>query len=200
MQLAHVLINRHTVTPDTMNRRLQQNETTDDETLMSLFRDGDHTAFEVLYRRHKGPLYRYFLRQCAASAIAEELYQDVWLSLVKARERYEPTAKFTTYLYKCAHHKLIDFYRRNKATDVTLSSYEDDPDDEPAVVKVADIPAREPENEINRKRQHERLMDLIGQLPEAQREAFLLRQEGGLSIEEIAATIMQEAGIARQGY
>ena len=46
---------------------------------MSNYANGNATAFEDLYRRHKGPLYRYFLRQCGSAAESEELFQDVWL-------------------------------------------------------------------------------------------------------------------------
>ena len=71
-----------------------------DETLMLCYRDGDAEAFARLYARHKGPLYRYLLRQCGPSAIAEELFQDVWLKLIAARAGYTVQAKFTTWLYR----------------------------------------------------------------------------------------------------
>src|SRR3989344_4793908 len=76
------------------------NKTQSDEELMLGYRNGDAAAFEVLYIRHKGALYRYLLRQCRIAAVAEELLQDVWLNLVRARERYEVKAKFTTYLFR----------------------------------------------------------------------------------------------------
>ncbi|MBI3896912.1 MAG: RNA polymerase sigma factor [Gammaproteobacteria bacterium] len=151
-----------------------------DEQLMLAYRDGDARAFDTLYDRHKAPLYRYLLRQCRIAAVAEELFQDVWTNLIKARARYEVRAKFTTYLYRLAHNRLIDYYRQ-QAAGMPIS-YEDDPDDSPA-----DSPAgRAPEGELDTRRQARRLLVLIAQLPEAQREAFLLREEGGLSLEEIA--------------
>jgi RNA polymerase sigma-70 factor (ECF subfamily) len=94
-----------------------------DEELMNRYRDGDAHAFEVLYTRHKGPLYRYLLRQCGAAALAEELFQDVWMKLIRARERYEARAKFTTYLYHGAQ-PADRSYRRAK-TGVPIS-YDDD--------------------------------------------------------------------------
>jgi RNA polymerase sigma-70 factor (ECF subfamily) len=154
-----------------------------DEELMNRYRDGDAHAFEVLYTRHKGPLYRYLLRQCGAAALAEELFQDVWMKLIRARERYEARAKFTTYLYHLAHNRLIDHYRRAKA-GVPIS-YDDDPG-EPLIEQVADSETREPDNELDRRRLGQRLLEQIATLPEAQREAFLLREESGLSLEEIA--------------
>src|SRR3989338_1153469 len=88
------------------------NKTQSDEELMLGYRNGDAAAFEVLYIRHKGALYRYLLRQCRVAVVAEELLQDVWLNLVRARERYEVKAKFTTYLFRLAPNRLIDYYRR----------------------------------------------------------------------------------------
>ena len=58
-----------------------------DETLMLRYRDGDVQAFERLYTRHKAPLYRYLLRQCASAAIAEELFQDIWLKIKQHQPR-----------------------------------------------------------------------------------------------------------------
>ena len=83
-----------------------------DETLMLDYRAGDTAAFDELYRRHKGGLYRYLLRQCRDAAAAAELFQDIWMNLVRARGRYEPSAKFSTYLYRLAHNRLVDHYRR----------------------------------------------------------------------------------------
>src|SRR5512139_1629730 len=154
-----------------------------DEALMLRYRDGDAQAFEALYARHKGPVFRYLLRQCSVAALAEELFQDVWMNLIKARERYEVRAKFTTWLYTLAHHRVIDHYRR-QAAGVPIS-YDDDPDD-PRIEQVADSEVRQPHNEFERRRQALQLLALLSQLPEAQREAFLLREESGLSLEEIA--------------
>lgn len=154
-----------------------------DEELMQRYRDGDAHAFETLYARHKGPVYRYILRQCGVAAQAEELFQDIWMNLIKARSRYEPRARFTTWLYTLAHNRLVDHYRR-QAAGVPIS-YDDDPD-EPLIEQVADSEVRQPDNEFERRRQVQQLLGLLAQLPEAQRETFLLREEGGLSLEEIA--------------
>lgn len=150
---------------------------------MSRYRDGDVQAFDTLYTRHKGPVYRYLLRQCGIAAQAEEMFQDVWMNLIKARSRYEVRAKFTTWLYTLAHHRLVDHYRR-QASGVPIS-YDDDAD-EPAIEQVADSAVYQPDNEFERRRQAQQLLDLLALLPEAQCEAFLLREEGGLSLEEIA--------------
>jgi RNA polymerase sigma-70 factor (ECF subfamily) len=86
-----------------------------DETLMLGYRDGDAAAFDVLYGRHKGGIYRYLLRQCRNAALADELFQDVWMNLIRARAGYTVQAKFSTYLYRIAHNRLMDHFRRNDA-------------------------------------------------------------------------------------
>jgi RNA polymerase sigma-70 factor (ECF subfamily) len=82
-----------------------------DEDLMLAYAAGDAAAFETLYSRHKGGVYRYVLRQCANAGIAEELFQDVWMNVLRARASYVPTAKFTTWLYRIAYNRLIDHWR-----------------------------------------------------------------------------------------
>ena len=150
---------------------------------MLRYRDGDARAFEALYARHKGALYRYFLRQ-TGSAIGEELFQDVWMNVIRTRERYEARAKFSTWLYRLAHNRLIDHYRRTAAR--VPVSYDSDTN-ETLLESVPDQPFREPDSELERRRLAQRLLAALAALPEAQREVFLLREEGGLSLEEIAA-------------
>jgi len=148
---------------------------------MLRYRAGDANAFTQLYARHKGPLYRYLLRQCGQPAVAEELFQDVWLKLIAARSGYTVQAKFTTWLYRLAHNRLIDHYRAS--TRRLPASYAED------CPEWAAIPApteAQPENQEDRRRQAERLLTLLAKLPEAQREAFLLKEEAGLSLETIA--------------
>lgn len=169
------------------------NDTSDDHALMTAYRGGDANAFEILYRRHKGPVYRYLLRQCNNPAIAEEIFHEAWLGLIKAKDRYEPTAKFTTYLYHLAHNRLIDYYRR-QAAGIPIS-YDDDPD--PLMERQADVAEHEPENELDRQRLAKKLLGLIADLPDAQRETFLLREEAGMSIEEIAVATGVNAETAK---
>jgi len=155
-----------------------------DEQLMELYRDGDAGAFDVLYHRHKGGMFRYLLRQCKDKGVAEELFQDVWSNIIRSRERYQPTAKFSTFLYQVAHNRLIDYIRQRP--DLALSL---DAEDENADSLAERIPAdagSQPEIIVERKRLIESLVKQIEALPMLQREAFLLREEAGLSLEEIA--------------
>jgi RNA polymerase sigma factor (sigma-70 family) len=166
------------------------NAESSDEELMLLYRDGEAGAFDALYARHKGGVYRYLLRQCRDAAAAEELFQDVWMNLVRARSGYTVQAKFTTYLYHLAHNRLIDHYRKNgHAVVVSLDEEEGE-----AALDLPDERERPAADALDARRQAQRLMELIAALPEVQREAFLLQQESGMSVEEIA----QATGVNRE--
>ena len=165
-----------------------------DEELMLRYRAGDVAAFDILYARHRAPLYRYFLRLAGPAALAEELYQDVWLNVIRARSRYEVRARFRTWLYHMAHNRLVDHYRRTAIGQSLLQ--QDDPDKE-TVESVPASPVEEPENLFARRRLAERLIRLLSELPQAQREAFLLREESGLSLEEIAGVTGVSAETAK---
>lgn len=156
---------------------------------MLCYRDGDAGAFDVLYARHRGGVYRYFLRQCRDSAAAEELFQDVWMNLIRARANYTVQAKFSTYLYRLAHNRLVDHYRQHRPAMVTA-----DEDDCDVLDSIADEREQPVDVAIDVKRQAEHLRALIAELPGAQREAFLLQQEGGLTVEEIA----NATGVSRE--
>src|SRR5258706_8285412 len=90
-----------------------------DEELMLAYAGGDAGAFEALYAKHKGALFRFVLRSMKARGEAEEVFQDVWMRVIEARTRYTPTAKFTTWLYTIAHHRLVDHWRPK---DLSLAS------------------------------------------------------------------------------
>jgi len=155
-----------------------------DEDLMLAYAAGDAAAFDLLYARHKGGVYRYVLRHCRPGAAAEEVFQDVWTNLIRARASYAPTAKFTTYLYRLAHNRLVDQYRAHGHLALVSS------DDDALVDVVESVPAareHEPDVRAEAREIGARLQRAIDALPPLQREAFLLQQEGGLSLDEIAA-------------
>ena len=148
----------------------------EDSALMLRYKDGDVGAFEILYRRHNNSLFRYLLRLCRHRDTAEDIFQEVWGKIIKARERYRPTAKFTTFLYRVAHNCFIDHLRRNQRHQNTVD-LEPDTQRNPG-----DGPDVETERVLARRRLEVALQDL----PEEQRDVFLLHEEGGLNLEEIA--------------
>lgn len=152
-----------------------------DEELMLRYRDGDASAFDALYGRHRAGLFRFILRQCPRRGEAEEIFQEVWMKLIEARSRYRVEARFSTYLYRIAINRLIDRSRRkSNAPAVPL----DDPDcpENSAVASAAEDPLRQ----AAAREQGARLLAALAELPAEQRDAFLLREEGGLSLGEIA--------------
>jgi RNA polymerase sigma factor (sigma-70 family) len=159
---------------------------------MLAYRDGESAAFETLYARWRGPLYRYFLRQCGHAGQADELFQDVFMRVIGAAAAYEPTAKFTTWLFRIAHNRLVDHWRKSGREPVDpLPSGEvgDDCAFDPPAPDGATPHRRAEQKELGRA-----LMAALNELPEVQREAFLLAEEGGLTLDEIASV----SGVGRE--
>lgn len=144
--------------------------------LMLRYQDGDIAAFEALYRRHNDSLYRYLLRLSLNHATAEDLFQEAWGKIINARQNYRPTARFSTYLFRVAHNCFIDYIRRNKRHTAEIDI---DPDLSPT---TDDAPDHLTEKRLFRERLNRSLADL----PEEQRDVFLLHEEAGLSIDAIA--------------
>jgi RNA polymerase sigma factor (sigma-70 family) len=162
------------------------NSTTDDDaTLMLAYARGDVASFERLYGRHKGPTYRYLLRHTSNRATADELHQDLWMRVVRARERYRPEARFKTWLYALARHRLIDHYR--STGHAAAASLDDGPgDDAPLVLLDGPAAAADPLACVLDAEAGRRLLTALADVPAAQRDAFLLHVEAGLSLDEIA--------------
>lgn len=171
-----------------MHPRNAETETRTDEALMRAYGQGDARAFETLYARHKGASYRYFLRHAGGdTATADELHQDLWLRVIGARERYEAQAKFSTWLFTLARHRLVDHWRSRHG--VSLASLADDAvltqaeDSAAASRDVDDDPLHASIDAETRRR----LVAALAHVPPLQRDAFLLHIEGGLSLDEIAS-------------
>src|SRR5687767_13323621 len=167
-----------------------------DEQLMLAYAGGDAAAFETLYARHKGALFRYVLRSVKGRGEAEELFQDIWMKVIEARSRYAPKAKFTTWLYTVAHNRLVDHWRARGLTVVSTD------DEESGVPEPAAAPSSEPHRVSEARETLERLAAALAALPVAQREAFLLHHEAELSVAQIAQATgaNEEAAKSRLRY
>jgi RNA polymerase sigma-70 factor, ECF subfamily len=153
-----------------------------DARLMLRYRDGDTDAFASLYARHKDPLYRYLLRQVRNAGAAADLFQEVWSRLIATRGRYEARAKFVTYLFRIAHNCTMDFFRRDLRLLHAARS-----DDTDAQFPEPEAPEyQRPDAIAEFVEQQSALLAAVSALPQEQREAFLLHEETGLTIEEIA--------------
>ncbi|HMM76312.1 MAG TPA: RNA polymerase sigma factor [Gammaproteobacteria bacterium] len=155
-----------------------------DEALMRAYARGDITAFDRLYARHRAGLFRYLRRLLTDSALIEDVYQDVWMRVMQARERYVDTARFTTWLYTIAHNRVMDHHRAARLREAGRVGALDDEEGD-ALARLPD-PAPPPEQLLERARLVQRVVAAVDALPAAQREAFVLQQEGGLSLAAIA--------------
>ncbi len=157
---------------------------TNDAVLMERYRDGNAAAFELLYSRHKGPLYRYLLRQCQAPDAAADVFQEIWSRVIASRERYEVRAEFKTYLYRIAHHCVIDHYRlRDRKRANRMDSVEDHADELVAYTH------EQPEARLSQQQLDRAFQQALADLPDEQRQAFLLFEESGLALKEIADVV-----------
>lgn len=150
---------------------------------MQMYAKGDAMAFEVLYKKHKDSLYRFVLNQIKKTDTAEDIFQDIWAKLIKNRHQYKAhknKARFKTWLFTLARNTVIDYYRAQGRTKDWQEQFELDEIGIPA----SDI--KEPEQAFEQNVLAEHLLDAIHALPELQREAFLLKEEAGLSLKDIA--------------
>ena len=148
-----------------------------DEMLVLAWAGGDAASFELLYARHRGPLYRFLLRQLRDSATADELFQDIWQRVIGAAAGWKPDAAFRTWLFRIAHNRLNDHWRAARHRP-------------PAPEDGDERAAREPdpstpERELSEFEQRRLLQRAIERLPDEQRSVVLLRLEQELSLEEI---------------
>jgi RNA polymerase sigma-70 factor (ECF subfamily) len=144
-----------------------------DEALMKAYADGDMSAFEHLYNRHRGPLYRYILRQVGDAATANDLYQGSWEKIIRARGRYRPSAPFKAWMYRVAHNHVIDHFRRRQ------------PSSETAPDEMAGSQA-EPDEQLLQHNQRRDLLAAIHSLPAEQKDTLMLKLEAGLDLHTIA--------------
>lgn len=172
---------------------------------MLRYQAGDAAAFDELYARHRGGLYRFITRQCRVRERAEEIFQDVWMSLIQATERYRVEAQFRTWLYTVAHNKLMDYFRSNARSEAVLyevKNTDDESGERAATIEGVANRTEEPMVQAESRQQGAAILKLLESLPAPQREAFLLYEEGGLSVDEIAQAtgVSFEAAKSRLRY
>jgi RNA polymerase sigma-70 factor (ECF subfamily) len=153
----------------------------DDARLMLRFRDGDRDAFETLFRRYTPPLINFLARMVPDRARAEELAQEVFVRIYQARQRYEPKARFSTWLFGIARRLALNeldraYRKRERPLDDTYAQFGADP-------------APSAEEQLDAERRGRAIERALARLPERQRAALLLRSSQGLGYEEIAAVL-----------
>jgi RNA polymerase sigma factor (sigma-70 family) len=157
-----------------------------DENLMARFGRGEAAAFEFLYRRHELRVFRYLRRNVRNEATANDLMQEVWFAVVRSAANYQPTAKFTTWLFTIAHNRTVDMIRANHRLQSLDAGDNADPEASSPLERLAESAKLEPLAQVQAQDEAAALLNAVAQLPAEQRSAFLLQAEGDLSVEEIA--------------
>ena len=156
-----------------------------DDDLMLAFAAGESEAFDALYERYRKPIYRYLFHAVGERAAADDLYQDVWSRIIDARGRFRRGNGFKRWAFRVAHNRLVDHWRtmgrRPAFGDDDVDSLAGETDDGP-------------DQALSRGQDAERLRTALMRLPPEQREAFLLQQEAGLTLADIA----ERGGVGRE--
>ncbi|TAG47437.1 MAG: sigma-70 family RNA polymerase sigma factor [Betaproteobacteria bacterium] len=155
-----------------------------DETLMRQFALGNAAAFAALYDRHHLAVWRFVLRSVRDSATADDVTQELWFAVANNAARYEPTAKFRTWLFTMARNRVIDL-SRNKKSQVSID--EEDSEGNAMFSELAAESRLGPLRQLESREAASDLLRAVEALPSEQREAFLLQAEADMSVADIAA-------------
>jgi len=158
--------------------------------LMLDVKAGDDQSFELLLRKYRSPLVNFLYRMVRDTAVAEDLAQEVFLRVYRARQEYAPSAKFTTWMFRIATNLALNSVRDNRhrqmgiSMDQTVDSGESE---QPAL----EVPDRAPsvEQELVARCRAEMILKAIHALPEKQRAAVLLHKYHELDYDEIARVL-----------
>jgi RNA polymerase sigma-70 factor (ECF subfamily) len=160
-----------------------------DTALMLRAKQGDGGAFTALVEKYKQPVMNLALRTLRDLTEAEDLAQNVFVQVWKAAPRYEPTAKFSTWLFTIARNLCLnEIRRRTRHPAESLDQTRDDADDQP-LYQVEDKRVAPATEELLRGELVEKVDAALAALPENQRTALLLCRQEELSYEEIAAVL-----------
>ncbi|MBI4351107.1 MAG: sigma-70 family RNA polymerase sigma factor [Elusimicrobia bacterium] len=164
-----------------------------DTELVAAFKAGDAEALGLLMERHKAAVYGYLLRLTGRQDAADDLFQEVFLKLVKNPAAYGEREKFKAWLFTVARNAAMDHFRRESSRgEVPLEGYGEQPG--PADFMAAAEPG--PAEAYYGKAQGERIDSALAALSEDQREVFYLRHYSGLSFKEIAELLSVPIGTA----
>jgi RNA polymerase sigma-70 factor (ECF subfamily) len=153
-------------------------------------REGDETSFELLLQRYRTPLVNFLNRMVRDTAQAEDLAQEVFLRVYRARKEYEPSAKFTTWLFRIATNLALNSLRdgRHHRLEVSIDQTIDDGEQEQSKLDVADK-APDIEHQLLERDRASFIRRAVDALPEKQRAAVLLHKYIELDYAEIARTL-----------
>ena len=155
-----------------------------DEQLVSLYQEGNNSAFDTLLKRYQQKVFSYLLYSVKNQELAEDLFQDVFMKIVVRIKsgQYAENGKFSSWMMRIVHNHLIDYYRTTP-TGLVISNDESEVD----LFNNADIAVNENrEKEMIDQQTLIEIKELIATLPDPQREVLLMRVKDELSFKEIA--------------
>jgi RNA polymerase sigma factor (sigma-70 family) len=153
-----------------------------DHELINSFNAGNVNAFETLVLRHKEKLYTSIFFLVKDKYLAEDIFQDVFIRIIDTIKsgRYTEEGKFLPWAMRIAHNLCVDYFRKVKRTPTIKNS--DDQD----IFEVLNFTEESAEDKMIKKQSHNRVRDMLDQLPEDQREVIILRHYADMSFKEIA--------------
>jgi RNA polymerase sigma-70 factor, ECF subfamily len=161
-----------------------------DVALMARVRDGDTDAFRTLIERHQRAVINTIHRAIGDAWEAEDLAQRVFLQVYRSAKRYQPTAKFTTWLFTITRNTILNEHRRRaRHAAESLEALENPANTESVGWQAPDTTTPDPAQEVAERELQTKIMETVQQLPEAQRTAVILCRYEGLSYEEIARVL-----------
>ena len=154
-----------------------------DNDLINLFVAGNVNALEVLVLRHKDKLYTSILFLVKDKYLAEDIFQDVFIRIIDTMRggRYTEEGKFLPWAMRIAHNLCVDHFRKVKRTPIIKTGENQD------IFEVLNFTEDSAEDKMMKKQSHNRVKDMLDQLPEDQREVIILRHYADMSFKEIAS-------------
>jgi RNA polymerase sigma-70 factor (ECF subfamily) len=157
-----------------------------DAQLMIRVKEGDGASFSLLLEKHRASVIHFLFRMVQNQAVAEELAQEVFLRVYRSRTTYEPTAKFTTWLFRIATHLALNALRDRK--NERLQERIDGDTGEAPVRQISDNKPS-PEAVMVRESRLEEVRRAVATLPEKQRAAVLMHKYQEMEYSQIAGAL-----------
>lgn len=165
----------------------------DDELLVAQFKSGSQKAFDDLMKRYEQKIFGYLLRSVRNYEDAEELTLEVFFKAYRALNKWEPKAKFSTWLYTIASNLAIDYHRSKSRQPIYM--YEDEEVIETRL--VANDISSNPEKNIEDKERGHLIRKAVDELSSKQKAVFMLSRYEGLQIKEVAETLGMAEGTVK---
>ncbi|MEO6027739.1 MAG: RNA polymerase sigma factor [Candidatus Binatia bacterium] len=164
-------------------------DVTPDEILMAAYQAGNEAAFAELFERHAGRVYGFLVRRLGDRALAEDVYQETFLKLHRARNTYDSRRPFRAWLFGIVHHLLTDTLRRRRRMPATTSV-------EDVIERRGDD--RSPERIVAAREETAVLQRAMGALSSDEATVLILARFEGLSYDDIATILGRSAAATRQ--